>query len=87
MVQSTPVQDPLINQIADSICRRRLHQAALIVLEAGLPLAFIGSQLLWLSQPALSLILPTQKIREVAELMEQPGSVAALISSIEERMD
>jgi hypothetical protein len=86
MVQLTPDQDLHLNRIADSICRLGLQQAALLVLEAGRPFAFIGSQLIWLGQPALGLMLPKDRIREAAELLEHPTSVAALIDHIEERL-
>jgi hypothetical protein len=78
-----PEQEAFLDQIVDTLCHRGLQMPALIALEAGQPLSFLGGQLLWMAQPALSLFLSTQMVREVARLLENPTAVQMLI----ERLD
>lgn len=68
-----------VQQVADRIRRLGLGMPALVVLEAGRPLAFIGAQLVWLAQPLLALMMPRQKVAGAAELLEDPEAVSALI--------
>jgi hypothetical protein len=84
MTQLSPEYGPIIDQLADSICRRGWRLPALIALEAGRPLAFLGGQLLWVAQPALSLLLPSTAVRQVAALLEEPAAVHALAARLEE---
>jgi len=51
---------------------------ALTLLEVGRPLTFIGSQLLWLAQPTLALLWPTDQVRHLAQLLEDPAAVNSL---------
>ena len=66
-------------QAADRIRQLGLQLPAQIVLEAGRPLAFVAGQLLWLAQPALSLMAPRDELAKAAELLEDPEGVSALI--------
>jgi hypothetical protein len=77
---------PFLEQVADEICARRLRLPALIALEAGRPLAFVGGQLLWICQPALSLFLSSNMLGNAARLLEDPDAVSALIESLEARV-
>lgn len=82
-MQLAPEKDALISQIADQICRRGWRTPALIALEAGRPLTFVIGQLLWVAQPALSLAIPSQKIRQTAHLLEEPAAVNQLIACLD----
>lgn len=73
-----PKHDPLLDKIATSLKQRGLHSAALTLLEAGEPLIFIGSQLLWLAQPAVTLLWPTAQVRHIAQLLEDPTAIHRL---------
>lgn len=64
---------------ADRIRELGLQSQAAILLEAGRPLAFVAAQMVWLSQPLLSLLMPRREVAEAAELLEDPASVNALI--------
>jgi hypothetical protein len=75
--------DTFLDQITDAICRRGLRLPALIALDAGQPLAFLGGQLLWMIQPALSIFFPTPAIRNLAHLLEEPAALAALAARLE----
>lgn len=83
MTQISPEQDTFLDQITDVICRQGLRVPALIALETGRPLAFLGGQLLWLAQPALSLFLPNQALRHTALLLENDAAVTALATRLE----
>lgn len=78
----SPNHDLLLDQIANTLKQRGLHSAALTLLEAGQPLTFIGSQLLWLAQPALALLWPGTQVRHVARLMEDPAAVNRLMDRL-----
>jgi hypothetical protein len=74
-----------VKQVADAICRFRLRLPALISLETGRPLAFLGGQLLWMGQPLLGLFLSPSLVGRVAQLLEEPESVDSLIELLEAR--
>jgi hypothetical protein len=57
---------------------------ARLLLEAGAPLAFLGGQLLWLTQPVLSLLLPTTRIKQTALILEDPAALIALQQQLQE---
>lgn len=78
-----PEQDPFVNQLADALTRRGLREFALVVLQAGQPLSFIGGQLLWMAQPALSVVLPKHQVAQVAHLLEEPAAVQSLIAQLQ----
>ncbi|MCI0395471.1 MAG: hypothetical protein L0332_02270 [Chloroflexi bacterium] len=73
----------IVEQFASAICRRGWQVPALIGLEAARPLAFLGSQLLWLAQPTLGLFFSHQNIDRLARLLEDPAAVEALIGQLE----
>lgn len=74
----TPDHKVVIEQVANEICRRGLRLPALTLLESGPLIPFLGSQLLWVTQPALSLFMPSQKINQAAELLETPEALSSL---------
>lgn len=76
-------EDTFVNQFADTLTRRGLREFALVVLQAGQPLSFIGGQLLWIAQPALSVVLPKQQVAQVAYLLEDPAAVQSLIAHLQ----
>jgi hypothetical protein len=77
------VDHSFVNQIATTLSRHGWETPALVLLEAGKPLTFLGGQLLWVVQPALSLVMPTDLVRQTAQLLEEPEAVEALISQLE----
>ena len=42
-----------------------------------------GGQLLWLLQPALSLLVPGKQVTRLANVLEKPETVSALVSRLE----
>ena len=81
--QTTRTENAFVEQVAAFVEARGLRLPALLALEAGRPLTFLGGQFLWLAQPALSLIWPSQWIRQGAQLLEEPDAVEALIARLE----
>lgn len=82
---SRPVVDDqaFLESLAETICRRGLRTPALLLLDAGQPLAVPAAQLLWIAQPALSLLAAGQTIGRMAALLERPAGIQALIVAIE----
>jgi hypothetical protein len=76
-------QEKLLNDIAETICRRGWRLPALVALEAGRPLALVGGQLLWLAQPALSLFISASTIGQFARLLEEPAALDSLAARLE----
>lgn len=85
MNDSQPENQAFISQLADNICRWGLQVPVLVGLEAGRPLAFLGGQLLWVSKPALALFFSGNSVSRLAELLEEPAAVEALIATLEAR--
>ena len=78
-----PEQDIMIRQFANALTRRGLREIALVTLQAGRPLSFLGGQLIWVAQPALSIVFPSQKLAQVAHLLEEPAAVQSLIACLQ----
>jgi hypothetical protein len=76
-----------VAETAVFIQRRGWSEAALALLEAGAPLAFLGGQLVWLAQPLLSVTFPAAKIQQVAYLLEDPAALEVLRSLLYQEND
>jgi hypothetical protein len=83
MTQLTPEQDVFLDRLADAVQRYGLRTPTLLALDAGRPLAFVGGQLLWLLQPALSLLVSGQHVAQLAQVLEKPETVSALVTRLE----
>lgn len=55
-----------------------LEDLAAALLEAAEPLSLLGAQALYLAQPALGLLLPTDDVGRWARLLEDPANLAWL---------
>ena len=71
----SPNRDPLLDKIATTLKQRGLHSAVLTLFEVGQPLVFIGSQF----QPALAILWPSAQVQQLAQIMEDPAAVHALM--------
>jgi len=80
--QETLEQAQLIKKVVKTVNRYGLRVPTLVALEAGHPITFLSSQLLWIAQPALSLLMPSQHIRQFARLLEEPSAVQVLIEQL-----
>jgi hypothetical protein len=83
----TPEQTVAIKQAANEICRRGFRVPALVILESGPLIPFLGSQLLWVAQPALSLFIPSHKIRQAVEMLETSEAMSTLTEILRNQDD
>lgn len=83
MVPPQSSDDVFLRTVAKSISKRGLGSLALVALEAGRPLAFLGGQLLWLTQPALCLLWSRNQISRLARLLEEAEAVDSLIEYLQ----
>lgn len=80
-----PMDDEtMLDQIASALRRSGLRLPALLALQLGHPLTFLGGQLLWLAQPALSLLLPAALVQRLPVLLENPQAAQKLLARLEE---
>ena len=83
MTDSDSKNQAYIGRLAAWICRRGLQTPVMVGLEAGRPIAFLGGQLLWVAKPVLSLFYSGNEVSRLAELLEEPAAVEALIATLE----
>lgn len=72
-----------VEKVAENIIRLGLQLPTLFVLDAGRPVVFLGSQLLWVAQPAASLFVPAATVKQWATLLEKPTALTALKHRLE----
>lgn len=75
--------DAFTEQIANKISDLGLTMPAIFLLEAHKPLAFVGSQLLLVSQPILDIFLPKNFVGNSANLLADSGQLEQLILKLE----
>jgi hypothetical protein len=81
--QETLEQAQLIKKVVNTVNRYGLRLPTLVALEAGHPITFLSSQFLWIAQPALSLFMPANNVQQLANLLEEPSAVQALIEALD----
>ena len=72
----------LVERLARQVVARRMSVAALLILEAGRPLNFIGSQLLVFLGPLLTFVFSPAEYERFTRLLERRDSVDLLIEGI-----
>ena len=77
--------DRLIDELAESICRRGLGTCAVLLFESVQPLNFIGSQMLYVLGPFASVFVDTSRWTALAEALEDRTTLDRLIARIEEK--
>ncbi len=80
-------RDEVLTKIAQKVVDLRLTPVAVVVLESGKPLSFVGSQLMVFFQPIVTSLFPFHQYDEVAALLEERTNVEALIQKIEKLED
>ena len=83
----TPEDRELVARLAGFVVRRRMTAPALMVLETGRPLNFIGSQVLAFLAPFMTLVFSPAEYDRFVKLLEKRRSVDLLIDAIVERED
>ena len=89
LASDVPVQrrDEVLTKIAQKVVDLRLTPVAIVMLESGKPLTFVGSQLMVFLQPIVTSLFPFRQYDEVAALLEDRSNVESLIRKIEELED
>jgi len=77
-----PDEETLADRVADFVVRRRMTAPALVALETGRPLNFVGSQFLVFLSPFLTLIFLPQEYERFTRFMEKRRSIDLLIDKI-----
>ena len=73
-----------LDKLCQGIIRRGLTTPAIIGVEMGRPLNFVGSQTMHFFTPLISAFVPTESWTSVAEFLEHRGSVDWIRNRIEE---
>lgn len=76
----------IIHKVAQKVVDLRLTPIAIVLLESGKPLSFIGSQLMVFFQPIFTAVFPFTRYDEFAALLEDRKNIEVLIQEIE-RLD
>lgn len=79
-----PHEQALVDRLVDGVVRRQLATAALVALETVRPLNYLGSQLLHVLGPVLSVVLPGEDHRTLAGFLERRGSMEYLCRRLAE---
>lgn len=72
-----------VEQVARKISQMGLSMPAILLLEAHKPVAFLGSQLAIIAQPALEFFLPRSLIQNTVELLADADQIEHLIVTLE----
>jgi hypothetical protein len=84
MVLLSPPEEEFLRQVAGRVQRRGLQGPAVLALQVGQPLMLVAGQLLWIAQPALSLAWSSQRVAQLAQLLERPGTADVLLALLNE---
>lgn len=85
--QVSPEDLALLDELADAIVARRLATPALFFLESMRPLGFVGSQLMVVMRPIVSIAWPEPRRWDALQrVLEVRGSTELLCRRIEARM-
>ncbi len=82
-----PRREEILAKIAQKVVDLRLTPVAIVMLESGKPLSFVGSQLMVFFQPIVTALFPFHQYDEVAALLEERSNVEVLIQMIERLED
>ena len=83
-IEPNEMQKKSLDKLCRGIIRRGLVTPAVIGVEMGRPLNFIGSQTMHFFTPLISAFVPTDSWKAVAEFLEHRGSVDWIRNRIEE---
>ena len=72
----------LIDRLARFLVRRRLAMPALLVLDSGRPLSFLGSQMLTFLSPFATLLFSPAQYQRFTRLLERRANIDLLIDAI-----
>ena len=73
----------LVERLAGFVVRRNMTTPALLMLESGRPLNFVGSQLLAFMSPFLTFIFSPPEYDRFVAILEKRSSIDLIIQAIE----
>ena len=73
----------LMDAFVQQVARLGMTTPAILFLEMHKPVAFLGAQMLWVTQPFLSLGFSNADLHDFALLIEDRGNVEELIDRLE----
>ena len=76
-------RDFMINYMSEKIDKYGMGTPAIVFLEAGRPLSFIGGSLMWGAAPFLNIFVNDKYTREIALFLEDRQNIELLIRKIE----
>jgi len=76
-------RDALIQALSERIVEYKLREPAIVLLTMHVPLAFIGSQMLFALQPFVTGLMGDTVARELPLLLEDPSAIQELVSRLE----
>jgi hypothetical protein len=80
-------RDEVLTKIAQKVVDLRLTPVAIVMLESGKPLSFVGSQMMVFFQPIVTSLFPFRQYDEFAALLEERSNIESLIQTIEKLED
>ena len=83
-IEPNEIQKKALDKLCKGIIRRGLTTPAIIGVEMGRPLNFIGSQTMHFFTPLITAFVPTESWKAMAEFLEHRGSVDWIRNRIEE---
>ncbi len=76
-------REQLIDRLTRRIAKLGMIAPAILFLEAYKPLSFIGAQMLWATQPFLSIAFNAQDLSDLAALASDEAGTESLIARLE----
>jgi hypothetical protein len=76
--------DPIWQVWADRLKGWGMGEFAASVLEASGPINLVGAQLVYISQPVLDGLFPTEHLNALASLLEEPAQTEAFVRTLRE---
>ena len=83
-IDEQAVLDPLLEQAAVEVVKRRLETPTILLLEMHRPLTFLGSQALVVFTPMLAPAFGVERLERIAALLEDRRNLDRLLERIEE---
>lgn len=80
----TATERGLLEQVAEAIARRQLAVPAMMALETVSPMNVLGSSVLHMLSPMLSIGFPRERLEALARLLERREAIPQLIQLIDE---
>ena len=80
----TESERELAGRVAPFIAQRRMSAPAVMFLESGKPLNFLGSQLMTFLAPFVTLIFTSGEYERFVRFLEKRGSIDLILDSISE---